>query len=114
VGEAQPAARQAPASAEVTARRLSLATIVLGALVVLVGLSVPIGIAARQRFDGVVLLVVLTAALGWLITQRQSGNRIGLLLATPPCSSSTKTPRTTRSWTTTSTTGHCRLVSRPC
>jgi len=59
---AQPAARQAPASAEVTARRFQLATIVLGALVlVLVGLSVPIGIAARKPFDGLVLLVVLTA-----------------------------------------------------
>ena len=80
VGGAQPAARQAPASAEVTARRLPLATIVLGAVAGLVGLSVPIGIAARQRFDGVVLLVVLTAALGWLITRRQPGNRIGLLL----------------------------------
>src|SRR5271166_5494732 len=80
VGGAQPAARQAPASAEVTARRLPLATIVLGALVVLVGLSVPIGIAARKPFDGLVLLVVLTAVLGWLITRRQPGNRIGLLL----------------------------------
>ena len=81
MGGAQPAARQAPASAEVTARRVRLAPIVLGALVlVLVGLSVPIGIAARQPFDGLVLLVVLTAALGWLITRRQPGNRIGLLL----------------------------------
>jgi hypothetical protein len=53
---------------------------VLGAVVVLVGLSVPIGIAARKPFDGLVLLVVLTAALGWLITRRQPGNRIGLLL----------------------------------
>ena len=78
---AQPAARQAPASAEVTARRFQLATIVLGALVlVLVGLSVPIGIAARKPFDGLVLLVVLTAVLGWLITRRQPANRIGLLL----------------------------------
>ena len=64
----------------VTARRVPLATIVLGAVVVLVGLSVPIGIAARKPFDGLVLLVVLTAALGWLITRRQPGNRIGLLL----------------------------------
>jgi hypothetical protein len=53
---------------------------VLGAVVVLVGLSVPIGIAARKPFDGLVLLVVLTAAPGWLITRRQPGNRIGLLL----------------------------------
>ena len=81
VAGAQPAARQAPASAEVTARRLPLATIVLGALVVLVGLSVPIGIASRRPFDGLVFLVVLTAVLGWLITRRQPGNRIGLLLA---------------------------------
>lgn len=80
VAGAQPAARQAPASAEVTARRLPLVTIVLGALVGLVGLSVPIGIAARKPFDGLVLLVVLTAVLGWLITRRQPGNRIGLLL----------------------------------
>jgi hypothetical protein len=62
---------------EVTARRLPLATI---ALVVLVGLSVPIGIASRRPFDGLVFLVVLTAVLGWLITRRQPGNRIGLLL----------------------------------
>jgi hypothetical protein len=67
--------------AAATARRVRLATIVLGALVlVLVGLSVPIGIAGRQPFDGLVLLVVLTAVLGWLITRRQPGNRIGLLL----------------------------------
>jgi hypothetical protein len=73
--------RQVPASAEVTARRLRLATIVLGALVlVLAGLSVPIGIAARQPFDGLVLFGVLAAALGWLIIRRQPGNRIGLLL----------------------------------
>jgi hypothetical protein len=62
----------------VTARRLQLATIALGALVVL---AAPIGIAGRQRFDGFVLLVVLIAVLGWLITRRQPGNRIGLLLA---------------------------------
>jgi hypothetical protein len=80
VGGTQPAGGQAPASAGVTARRLPLATTVLGAVVVLVGLSVPIGIAARKPFDGLVLLVVLTAALGWLITRRQPGNRIGLLL----------------------------------
>ena len=81
VGGAQPAARQAPASAEVTARRVRLATIVLGALVlVLVGLSVPIGIAARKPFDGLALFGVLAAALGWLIARRQPGNRIGLLL----------------------------------
>jgi len=81
VAEAQPAARQTLASAEVPARRLPLATILLGALAGLVGLSVPIGIAGHQPFDGVVLLVVLTAVLGWLITRRQPGNRIGLLLA---------------------------------
>ncbi len=53
----------------------------LGALaLVLVGLSVPIGIAARQPFDGLVLAGVLAAALGWLIIRRQPGNRIGLLL----------------------------------
>jgi len=46
----------------------------------LVGLSVPIGIAARKPFDGQALLVVLVAALGWLIIRRQPGNRIGLLL----------------------------------
>ena len=54
VGGAQPAARQASAGSEVTARRLRLAAMVLGALV-LVGLSVPIGIAARQPFDPLVL-----------------------------------------------------------
>jgi hypothetical protein len=80
VGGAHPAARQASASAEVTPRRFELATIVLGVLVVLVGLSAPIGIAIRKPFDGLVFLVVLTAALGWLITRRQPGNRIGLLL----------------------------------
>jgi hypothetical protein len=68
-------------SAEVTARGVRLAAIVLGALVlVLAGLSVPIGIAARKPFDGLALLGVLAAALGWLITRRQLGNRIGLLL----------------------------------
>jgi hypothetical protein len=70
-------------SAEVTARRLRRATIVLGALVlvlVLAGLSVPIGIAARKPFDGLALFGVLAAVLGWLITRRQPGNRIGLLL----------------------------------
>jgi hypothetical protein len=81
VAGTQPAARQAPAGAEDAARRVRLATIVLGALVlVLVGLSVPIGIAARQPFDGLVLAGVLAAVLGWLITRRQPGNRIGLLL----------------------------------
>ena len=81
VAGTQPAARQAPAGAEDAARRVRLATIVLGALVlVLVGLSLPIGIAARKPFDGLVLLVVLTAVLGWLITRRQPGNRIALLL----------------------------------
>lgn len=51
-----PAASQAPAAAEVTVRRVRLATIVLGALVlILVGLSVPIGIAAREPFDGLLL-----------------------------------------------------------
>jgi hypothetical protein len=68
-------------SAEVKARRLPLASIVLGALVlVLAGLSVPIGIAARKPFDGLVIFGVLAAALGWLIIRRQPGNRIGLLL----------------------------------
>ena len=53
----------------------------LGVLVlVLAGLSVPIGIGARERFDGAVLAGVLAAALGWLIIRRQPGNRIGLLL----------------------------------
>ncbi len=81
VGGAQPAARQAPAGTEITARRLRLAAIVLGALVlVLVGLFVPIGIAGRHPFDGFVLFGVLAAALGWLIIRRQPGNRIGLLL----------------------------------
>jgi len=61
-------------------RRLPLPAILLGVLVVLAGLSVPIGIATRKPFDGLVLLVVLTAVLGWLITRRQPGNRIGLLL----------------------------------
>ena len=66
---------------EVTARRLRLATIVLGALVlVLVGLFVPIGIAGRHPFDGFVFFGVLAAVLGWLIIRRQPGNRIGLLL----------------------------------
>ena len=50
-------------------------------VLVLVGLFVPIGVAARKPFDGLVLLGVLAAALGWLITRRQPGNRIGLLLA---------------------------------
>jgi hypothetical protein len=70
-----------PAAAEDTARGLRLATIVLGALVVvLAGLSVPIGFAARRPFNGLALVGVLAAALGWLITRRQPGNRIGLLL----------------------------------
>ncbi|HEY6279267.1 MAG TPA: hypothetical protein VIX86_23385 [Streptosporangiaceae bacterium] len=69
-------------SAEVTARRVRLATTVLGALVlVLFGLSVPIVIAARKPIDGLALFGVVAAALGWLITRRQPGNRIGLLLA---------------------------------
>jgi len=46
-------------------RALRLATIVLGALaLVLVGLSVPIGIAARQPFDGLALAGVLAPLLG--------------------------------------------------
>ena len=40
----------------------------------------PIGIAARKPFDGLALFGVLTAVLGWLITRRQPGNRIALLL----------------------------------
>jgi hypothetical protein len=72
---------QAPVTTEVTARRVRLAAIVLGALVLaLAGLSVPIGIAARKPFDGLALFGVLAAALGWLIARRQPGNRIGLLL----------------------------------
>jgi hypothetical protein len=81
VGEEQPAVGQASVSAEVTARRLPLAGIVLGVLVlVLAGLSVPIGIAARKPIEGLVLFGALAAALGWLIIRRQPGNRIGLLL----------------------------------
>ncbi len=66
---------------EVAGRGLRLAAIVLGALVlVLAGLSVPVGIAARRPFDGLALFGVLAAGLGWLIIRRQPGNRIGLLL----------------------------------
>jgi hypothetical protein len=66
---------------EVAGRGLRLAAIVLGALVlVLAGLSVPVGIAARKPFDGLALFGVLAAGLGWLIIRRQPGNRIGLLL----------------------------------
>jgi hypothetical protein len=65
VGGARPAASRASASAEVTPHPLRLATIVLGALaLVLVGLSVPIGIAARQPFDGLVLAGLLAALWG--------------------------------------------------
>ena len=49
-------------------RRPRLATLVLGVLVlVLVGLSVPIGILARKPVDPLALLGVLVAALGLLI-----------------------------------------------
>jgi hypothetical protein len=76
-----PAPGQAPASAEATPRRPRLATFALGAVVlVLVGLSVPIGILARKPIDPLALLGVLVAALGLLIARRQPGNRIGLLL----------------------------------
>jgi hypothetical protein len=68
-------------SAEVTVHRVQRVTVVLGALVlILAGLSVPIGIAARKPFDGLALFGVLAAALGWLVARRQPGNRIGLLL----------------------------------
>jgi hypothetical protein len=47
-----------------------LATFVFGALVlVLVGLSVPIGILARKPIDPLALLGVLVAALGLLIAR---------------------------------------------
>jgi hypothetical protein len=76
-----PAPGQAPASADATPRRPRLATFALGAVVlVLVGLSVPIGILARKPIDPLALLGVLVAALGLLIARRQPGNRIGLLL----------------------------------
>jgi hypothetical protein len=53
----------------------------LGALVlVLAGLSVPIGILARKPIDPLALFGVLAAVLGLLIARRQPGNRIGLLL----------------------------------
>jgi len=53
----------------------------LGALVlVLAGLSVPIGVLARKPVDPLALLGILVAALGLLIARRQSGNRIALLL----------------------------------
>jgi len=53
----------------------------LGALVlVLAGLSVPIGVLARKPIDPLALLGVLVAALGLLIARRQPGNRIALLL----------------------------------
>ena len=76
-----PAPGQGSASAEATPRRPRLATFALGAVVlVLVGLSVPIGILARKPIDPLALLGVLVAALGLLIARRQPGNRIGLLL----------------------------------
>ena len=54
---------------------------ILGAVVlVLVGLSVPIGILARKPIDPLALFGVLAAVLGLLIARRQPGNRIGLLL----------------------------------
>lgn len=53
----------------------------LGALVLLlVGLSVPIGILARKPIDPLALFGVLAAVLGLLIARRQPGNRIALLL----------------------------------
>jgi hypothetical protein len=65
-----PAPGQAPASAEATPRRPRLATFVFGALVlVLVGLSVPIGILARKPIDPLALWGVLVAALGLLIAR---------------------------------------------
>jgi len=57
--------RRAQVSAEVTARRVQLVTVVLGALILILAvLAVPIGIAARKPFDGLALFGVLAAALG--------------------------------------------------
>ena len=101
---------------EVTARRVRLATIVLGALVlVLAGLSVPIGIAARKPIDGLALFGILAATLGWLIARRQPGNRIGLLLLGfgAPLVLYEDAARYAVA-DITSTAGHCRWVSRPC
>ena len=68
-------------TAGVAGRGLRRAAMVLGALVlVLAGLSVPVGIAAGKPFDGLAVFGVLAAALGWLIGRRQPGNRIGVLL----------------------------------
>lgn len=76
-----PAPGQPSASAQAKPRRPRLATFALGGLVlVLAGLSVPIGILARKPIDPLALLGVLVAALGLLIARRQPGNWIGLLL----------------------------------
>jgi hypothetical protein len=85
VGEAQPAARQAPVKADVTARCLRLprptVVIVLCALVlVLFGLGVTIGITAHKPVDGLAVFGLLFAGLGLVIARRQPGNRIAWLL----------------------------------
>jgi hypothetical protein len=49
-------------------------------VLVLLGLGVPIGVAAHKPADGLAILGLLAAVLGLLIARRQPGNRIALLL----------------------------------
>ena len=85
VGGAQPAARQAPVKADVTARRLRLArptvvTVLCALVLVLFGLGVTIGITAHKPVDGLAVFGLLFAGLGLVIARRQPGNRIAWLL----------------------------------
>ncbi len=85
VGGVQPAARQAPVKADVTARRLRLArptvvTVLCALVLVLFGLGVTIGITAHKPVDGLAVFGLLFAGLGLVIARRQPGNRIAWLL----------------------------------
>jgi two-component system, NarL family, sensor kinase len=85
VGEVQPAAGQAPVTAEVTARRFRVASpgtgLVLGALIiVLVALDVLLGHVAHGGGAGLWFVALLIAALGLVVARRQPANPLGWLL----------------------------------
>jgi hypothetical protein len=85
MGGAHPVGEQAPVTTEVTAHRSRLfsprpVSLLVALVLALLGLGVPIGVAAHEPVDGLTIFGILAAVLGLLIARRQPGNRIALLL----------------------------------
>lgn len=84
MGRAQLAGEPAPVTAQIAAHRSWLSSplpvrLLVALVLVLLGLGVPIGVAAHKAADGLAILGLLAAVLGLLIARRQPGNRIALL-----------------------------------